>query len=189
MDWKTFIAQIVSALAWPLAIVAIFTLFRGKIGRFIDRINRLKYGETELEFAQSVSEISSEKIHLARGHYKSAELNEKSIELSKVADIDPRAAILTAYAYLEGTVKSAVTDPDLKDKSISAIINSLVGKPLMGSHLNQFIELRRLRNKVAHADQFEMTGMLVQEYIDICLSLADVLKQHIAERKALEPSK
>jgi hypothetical protein len=56
MDWLTFIASLVSSLAWPVtAIVAIY-LLKNNLGIFAQVFERLKFKGVELEFRKGIEE-------------------------------------------------------------------------------------------------------------------------------------
>lgn len=184
MDWKTFISQIVSAVAWPFTIVTGFILFRKRIGELLRRINRFKYGTTELEFAKGMEELSKEisSTEQIPGEYKTKELAESSTEFLKISVINQGAAILAAYTLLETVARSIASRG--KGENIQQILNTLRGKPLSGDQMKQFLKLRKL-SKVAKTEHFKMDSMLVEEYINICLSLTDILKQYFVEHRGL----
>lgn len=43
MDWKTFIAQIINTLAWPVVVVFIILQLKDKLTELIPRLKRIKY--------------------------------------------------------------------------------------------------------------------------------------------------
>ncbi len=54
MDWLTFLATIIQAVAWPVTIVAIAYLLRKELRALIPLLTKLKYKDIELEFGRRV---------------------------------------------------------------------------------------------------------------------------------------
>ena len=60
MDWLTFISTMITALAWPIAIVTLATYFRSEIRGLVAGMKRLKLGPMEAEmFELQVREAKS----------------------------------------------------------------------------------------------------------------------------------
>lgn len=60
MDWKSFLAYILSSLAWPSAIAYVAYLFKDEVTRLIARIAHVKYGEAEVRFQEIVTTLEDE---------------------------------------------------------------------------------------------------------------------------------
>src|SRR5687767_11908013 len=58
-DILQFIAAIVAALAWPLAVVVVALLFRASVGKLIPGLSRLKWKDLELEFKKELAHLSA----------------------------------------------------------------------------------------------------------------------------------
>jgi|GEM_PF-5664219 len=58
MNWLEFISSIIESLAWPAALFGILFLFRAKAAALLPYIGKLRYKEFELEFRESMRELS-----------------------------------------------------------------------------------------------------------------------------------
>ena len=185
MDWKTFIAQIVDAIIWPSVVVfAIFQL-KDKIGELLPRLKKLKHKETEIEFAEKITELVSESKEESNISFvtKSRETEDQFEFLLKLADISPRSAVLEAFRYLETASEKAVVKayPEFDEKDIRnpmQVQKLLKGKILSPEQYHRMRELRMLRNKAAHLEDFSLHGMPIEAYLDIALNLANQLEQY-----------
>jgi len=61
MDWKTFVAQIIDTLAWPAVVLLVVYQLRDKIAELLPRLKKFKHKETEIEFAEGVTELVQER--------------------------------------------------------------------------------------------------------------------------------
>ena len=50
MDWKQFIADLVSSLAWPTVGAIFLIMFRSELAKIVQRLAHLKYKDLELDF-------------------------------------------------------------------------------------------------------------------------------------------
>ena len=57
MDWKTFIAEIISSLAWPALIAFILVKNKDQITRLIETLKTLKAGDFEFDFTNEIREL------------------------------------------------------------------------------------------------------------------------------------
>lgn len=60
MDWLTFTARALEALAWPAAAVVIAAIFHRQLKDLLSRIRRGSFGGAELEFEQEVRALARE---------------------------------------------------------------------------------------------------------------------------------
>ena len=56
MDGLTFIASLVSSLAWPVSAIVAIYLLKNNLGIFAQVLERLKFKGLELEFRKGVEE-------------------------------------------------------------------------------------------------------------------------------------
>ena len=97
MDWLSFIAAIVKALAWPLTALGIFLVLRRPLLALVPLLARLKFKDFELDFGRRLAEVSAEAARLPSVRAGNA-ADEALLRLAPVA---PRAAILEAWLRLE----------------------------------------------------------------------------------------
>ena len=71
MDWKTFIAQIINSIAWPLVVVFIVYQLKDRLAELLPRLKKLKHKDTELEFAEKLNELGLNDIaEIIRYHHE-----------------------------------------------------------------------------------------------------------------------
>src|SRR5215207_8632055 len=101
MDWLSFAAALVKALAWPLTVLGIFLVLRRPLTGLVPLLARLKFKDLELDFGRRLAEASAEAATLP-GIPPAAALPAGSDEvLLRLATDAPRAAILEAWLRLE----------------------------------------------------------------------------------------
>lgn len=59
MDWKTFVVEIIKAIAWPVAVLAGLYGTRELVGRLLEglRLHRFKAGQFEAEFTDKLQQV------------------------------------------------------------------------------------------------------------------------------------
>lgn len=185
MDWKTFFAQIITAIVWPAVVVFAIYQLKDKLGDLLPRLKKLKHKETEIEFAEKITELISEskENNSVSIVAKSKETEEQFEFLMRLADISPRSAVLEAFRYLETASEKAVIKayPEFDENDIRnpmQVQKFLKGKILSTEQYHRMRELRMLRNKAAHMEDFNLHGMPIEAYLDIALTLANQLEQY-----------
>lgn len=184
MDWLTFISNITSSLAWPIVVVLIIWLLKDKLGELIPRLTKLKHRETEIEFAEKITELVSDRqddkkpMVVAQTQEAQAQLT----FLMKLAEVSPRAAVTESFRALELALEKAVVKafPELEPKDFrnSLEVQKLLKDKLLEPDLFYRIrELRALKNKATHMEDFNLHGMPIEAYIDISLGIANQLEQ------------
>ncbi|WP_053426024.1 hypothetical protein [Rheinheimera sp. KL1] len=185
MDWKEFISQIIDSLAWPLVVMFIVWQLKDKLGDLLPRLRKVKHKDTELEFAELVTELVSEAKSVENVVPASEAPNSKENFdfLVKLAEISPRSAVLESFRAVESAASIALTKayPDLESNNARnpmQMFDLLRGKVLSDSQFKQLNDLRRLRNKAAHMEDFSLHGTPIEAYIDIALTIANGLASY-----------
>jgi hypothetical protein len=57
MDIRTFIVELIKAIAWPLAVVIAVLAFRKSIVRLMPYLTTLRYDKFEVQFAKEVAAV------------------------------------------------------------------------------------------------------------------------------------
>jgi len=96
MDWLTFIAAIVKALAWPLTVLGVFAVLRRPLLGLIPLVARLKFKDLELDFGRRLAEVRAEAESLPG--VPSAAPTESDDTLLRLAAMAPRATVRTSAA-------------------------------------------------------------------------------------------
>jgi len=186
MDWLSFVAALVKALAWPLTVLGIFLVLRRPLTGLVPLLARLKFKDLELDFGRRLAEVSAEVAALPRSRAPAALRGGDGDALLRLAATAPRAAILEAWLRLEAAALDAArrrgtTEPISHLRSPLRLIESLEETGVIDARQAAvFHELRSLRNSAAHAVGFEPAPETAQDYV----RLAGRLEQSLAERDA-----
>lgn len=190
MDWKTFIATLVDSIAWPVVVAFVTFMLKEKISGLLPRLKRLKHKETEIEFTEIVTELVKEKNEFESEHFSSDDLpsNEDFIYLNRLSYISPRIAVMEAFRVVELAAEKAIlkAHPNANLHELRHPLRArklLVDKNILTlDQYEQLRELRNLRNTAAHSHDFSLTGMPIQSYIDIALTIATWLNKYEQEK-------
>jgi hypothetical protein len=180
MDWLTFIAAIVKALAWPLTALAVLILIRRPLLRLIPLLRKLKWKELELEFEQKIIELKSEAAQALPAPPTRRQLTERTpSRLEQLAEISPRAAIIEAWIQLEHAASGALSQrlPDVSVTWSSGQIGELLAAHglLDKNKLEVYNSLRKLRNQAAHHEDFTIPPKTALDYVVLAQALATYL--------------
>jgi len=178
MDWLKFISEFVDAVAWPTVIIVIVFIFRDSVRELFPNLKRLKYKDFEAEFGKELSALKSiTPLEIAAENEGGGELTEQRILLTSLSTFSPNQAVLVAWKEIERSAKELIDRHDIKvEYDVSTpyrlIQRVLKAKGLLDAQkIRVFNELRKLRNKVAHAEDYEITTLQAQDYINLALSI------------------
>jgi hypothetical protein len=189
MDWKQFIAQIVSSMAWPALTIVILFVFKRELAKIVERLAHLRYKDLELEF----NKVKQQAEELHKDMPDQLEVRKSPIFISLEDQIldaverGPSAAILLAWSGLEIAMASAVARLAISAESPSYrspmhnIEMLLKYGNLPKSYANLLQEMRILRNKVAHEK-----GAMLSITKDQALDYANVAIDMIQHLEGLE---
>jgi hypothetical protein len=184
MDWLTFIAEIVRALAWPVTALIILMVLRRPLFRLIPFVQRFRFLDFELDFGGEVHELAARlSRELPDARALSGERKQLRQHLSELAQLSPRAVVLEAWLKLEKEAIEAARRRNLKLTSREMRSPILLGYYLEEAGildepmLEAFHRLRNLRNAAAHASEFAYDPEAALEYADLALRLAEYLER------------
>jgi len=181
MDWLTFISKLVEALAWPTSILITIWLFRRQIVQVLPQLRKVKYKDFEAEFGEAVRKLKAKAIPMLQPVNAEEVLPESSAKLERLVEISPSAAVQEAWKEIESAAKALIDRLGYKlDYGIPTpyrLIERILEKTeiIEQRKLKIFNELRRLRNKVAHAEEYEVTPEQALDYIQLARSLKNFL--------------
>lgn len=185
MDWKTFIVEILNAVSWPVATVIGVWLFRKPIYDLIPLIRKLKYKEFEMEFSEKVRELKKESEKaLPTDESQSPGLVENKSKYFQLLDISPRSAVLEAWLELETAMVDNINRHGLVKHEGILRGHSRLGHVLLNENIinkaqfDLFHKLRDLRNRAAHAEEFELGREDAEYYIDSAVLLSSHLRNN-----------
>lgn len=172
MDGFGFVASLVSSLAWPVAVVVLFLMFRDSIGRMVERLpKRVKAGPVEVEWPEVATEA---RVALATSPEVMTVTPEGSLteRLATMAEDEPAAAIMTAWSSIERALREKLGDIGVRQPSIAGMtLARLVHEQgqISDATLSAIHGLAQLRNLAAHGRTDEIDREKALDY----LTLAD----------------
>lgn len=179
---ESLIVDILKVIAWPTVVVVSMWLLRRPLADLVPATRRVRYKDLQVEFGKDVEEVRME-AEAELPPLAARELSRPSTEdrLLLMADVSPNAAILEAWREVErASLKLLEARSTHIPSSVTArykMIMRLLGHAgvVEPKKLKILNDLRRLRNRVAHADGVEATVDQALEFIDIALGLITYL--------------
>jgi len=175
------IVALVSAIAWPGAIVWVAYLFRSDIRALTTRVSHLKYKDIEATFEKELSDTEAKVkaiTYQQPAALPSSELQSKIEQLQRIANVSPRAAILESWLLIEN---AAGQSGFVQGAQVPRINSLLFVDWLMreGKLPNDSVEilsaLRELRNKAAHLPEFSISQEEAERYITLAVKISTLI--------------
>ena len=186
MDWKQFISELISNLAWPTVTVVVLVMFRNELAKIVQRLAHLKYKDLELDFdkvKQQAEELHKE-VLAEDPPIKSPVFTSLEDQMLDAVDSAPSAAILLAWSGLETAMASAVSRLAISPDSPSyrspmhniEMLSKYAG--LSKSHVSLLNEMRMLRNKVApeRDSMLSITQDQASNYVNVSIDMIQHLE-------------
>ena len=172
MDVYQFIASLVSSLAWPVAVVVLLLAFKAPIARMVERLpKRVKAGPLEVEWPEVATEA---RVALATSPEVKTAASPGSLteRFAKMAEDEPDAAIMTAWAEVEKALRERMGGLGIRQPSIAGMMLARLAHErgeISDSTLRAIEGLSVLRNLAAHGRGGEVDREKALDY----LTLAD----------------
>jgi len=183
VDAFTFVAALVRFLAWPLAAVVLAFVLRGEIRQLIPNLRKIKAGPLEAEFERDIRKLSeSAEAHAELSLPPDRATPERQV-LLQLVQINPRSAILEAWRGIEEaktlakSYRWASTCSSLPGPLPDDIRRITTESLFTGDEWELYVELRALRNKAAHAQDFSPTAEAALKYIELAGRLRQALER------------
>jgi len=193
VDWLTFIAEVVRALAWPASLFALVVLLRKPLKELIPLLRKLRYKEIELEFSKEIAVLkaktfSGQQTALPNSGADSSELPErlrnKRAELLRMVPFSTRVAIMEAWIEVETAANEVASSLWSQPPSDTFKNHPTLGeylfkcKIITRDDLEAFRRLRHLRNSAAHAQELHLSETDAVSYVEVAMSLAAKIRAH-----------
>ena len=179
MDRLTFVAEILKSLAWPVALITAVLLFRKPLIELIPALRRLRFKEFELEFGRDLLE-AERRATVIPSKAEQVRVSAQTVpeRLRQIAVVAPTAAILEAWRDLEAAAADAAAR-----RGFSVVGGAwqlfvvLQSEGVLNETQASLVEsLRKLRNKVAHAHDGDITEEQALRYVEMAEGLAAALR-------------
>ncbi|HZX81063.1 MAG TPA: hypothetical protein VFE72_08950 [Lysobacter sp.] len=183
MDVLEFIAAMTKALAWPVALVAIFLVLRRHLVARLPELESLEWKDFHLRFGRRVHQLAAEaQAALDPAEIASAPSIDGEARRRRLAEISPRAAILEAWIELEGAAAVALRRrgaaiPQRELQQPSRLADALISSGLLGAGQATLLsELRRLRNAAAHAADPRIDVDTAREFVGVAAAFERLIR-------------
>jgi len=178
MNTRTFIAQLVAALAWPLTVLICVVLLRPLLVRLLPLIRKLKYSDVEIQFGREVAELklaAAASIQPATTEARQQPIWE---DLLRLAAVRPRTAILQAWQQVEAALIGMAKNRHLEVATAVWQMPMVLGALMLNAGMisvQQYDFLSRLRqlvNEATHAPVNSVNPDTAVEFVGLALRLA-----------------
>lgn len=166
MDWLTFISTVVASVAWPAVLVGILIWLRKPLTTLVTALRSAKFKDLEFGFGKKLDELEgkAEQAKLPAPGTRPAWVYENPDDwtfgdyIERLAPISPRAAISEAWRHVELALKAAATRTGDKPPTRSTDLALLLQREdvLPRDAASLVADLRALRNRAVHADDFDI---------------------------------
>lgn len=159
MEIMNFIAALVEAMAWPLAIFILLLLFRKPITELLARITKISHNGTTIDLG-TLKDLPTETAD-------SIEIDERA---QNAILRDPRAAIIEAWIRLEWAARDILQGLGVPGHpgSPAQVIRNLQDRQLLQGSLYELLsELRHVRNMAAHQLEMDIDEEYAREYVEL----------------------
>jgi hypothetical protein len=178
-----FVAQIISALAWPITLLTCVLLLKRHLLALIPLVRTVKYSDVEIRFGQEVAELTRT---TDIAELTSPENNQRPNQwesLSRLVDVRPRTAIRTAWNQVEKSIR------ELAKKRNTEVTDAAEGMPMVigaillnqgaisGQQYELMQKLRMLYHEAERAEPDTITADSAAEYVGLALRLAASVDQ------------
>lgn len=177
MDLKTFIAELVKALAWPLTVLIVLVAFRRSLLGLLPQLRKLKYDKVEFQFAKEIAEVERRvetSLPPVTGRPSLEAVRQKLITLSMSS---PGAAIVEAARFLESELIETASRHKLEltpaARDMPRLVAALLYKDgLLTEAQHELVtRLRDLRSEVTHSSSQIVDIERAVSYVDSVIRL------------------
>lgn len=193
MQFADLIVRIFEAVAWPITILLITLIFREQLSRAVLGLSKLRFKGLELEFEKSLKDAEDKARGLRLASPQDIRALPEAIEptsayarLLEIAAISPRASVTEAWRTIEFCTMELAKAHDIQVRGAIAgarVIHNLVQKEIIDEGtLDLYANLRKMRNKAAHASEIDIDFEEAIRYVDLALSMVHRLQMLVQKR-------
>jgi hypothetical protein len=190
MDTPTLIAEIVKAMAWPLAALALALLFRKPVINLVSglKLRAIKGKGVEVQFSEGIDEL---KKNIPTVPPTATATNEVTASLDVSVAAPPVEAILKAWNDVEGVLASLVAQGLVPSGFvIPDVLQGLVEKGIIQQSTgDSVIGLYHLRNLAAHAPDERIPPLKAREFVTMAMATKWALSQDLKKYQSGKPAR
>ena len=175
------VADLASALAWPLAFVWFVQKYGNDVKELIVRLSKVKFGNAEAEFTlglKAAEELANEAPLIEASKdlpEEGAEFSKRMSQLERIADVSPRAAIMESWLLIEEAAGKAgfIQGASIPRINPLLFIEWLVREGKIDKSTAILVDrMRKLRNEASHMRDFELTKDEAERYLKIAVQIS-----------------
>lgn len=182
IEYLELVVEVIGHLAWPTAIVIIFSIFRNEISGFLARVKNAKYKGVELNLEKELEELKTD---AGKAGVKISYDTPQRIEKSQINQyVEPEWLFVQSWQEIENLVLDHYSKVSgLKDTRVT------MAKALTYLHKNGIIDdemvmllnkFRSTRNHIIHSHSSNLSKGEAIEWLGIANSVKMRLEQKLA---------
>ena len=180
--------KLIDALAWPIAVLILAFGFRTELRNIFRRMSKFKYKELEAIFDNELSQVENRsKLYIEPEEKPLSETPEEEkneyVQLLRIAEVSPRASITESWRKIESVADQIASGMGMERRSPGnskkAISSLVLKKQINPSLLEDYNNLRKLRNQAAHAEEFDISQTEAERYAALAIEITAFLKRFI----------
>jgi hypothetical protein len=186
MDWMQFISALVSALAWPGAIVWIIFMLKRPILAAIPKIRSFKYGDLHIDLSEELKSLQ-EDLPVASPALPGATENQdaKPSLPVQLAALSPTAGVIAAWLEVDKTLEEVIESKNLEMRAVTKPRAYSPRRSFELLHQYNFVDADvldvgikalRLRNEAMHGHNQDVSFEDAVAMAQICEWLVERLK-------------
>jgi hypothetical protein len=171
--------KLIDSIAWPLTSIILGFMFRHEFRQILKRFNKLKYKDFEASFEKEIAKIENRTVKLKE---KPSEISQSYQEqyyetynrLLELSQVSPRAAISEAWREVEIITSQFIEKLGYNSTNtqMSKVLRNILAENNYPTSIYQdYMDLRNLRNKAVHAEEFEISDLGSEKYIITALDI------------------
>jgi hypothetical protein len=182
-DWGLAIigatAQVLSAAAWPIAVVVLALVLRRQLTAVLGRLSHVKVGQFEAALEKEIAKLQ--------------ELPDVTIPPGEAEKVKQTAEIIGEKSPIESIIRAWVEVERALEELWSIVSGATSGGVTVGaiqkrglistSEASEIRDLRSIRNRLVHNPDEPISAGAARLYTSRALAIAAVLRQRIAEQK------
>ncbi len=167
MDFMILTIELLDVIIWPVTIILVLLIFKKNISELVKRISKI--------------ETNAGKIELEKINYELKDIPIKDTswieEMQKIAEINPRAAIIEAWTTIEhNCIKKGFTQGSTIQRFSPKVLDDYLLK-VDDSIANKVRDLRNLRNKLIHGIDSDFDYINAKKYIELADKVITILEK------------
>lgn len=165
-DWLALTAEILGALAWPIAALVIALLFRRPLLSLLGRLDQLSWGDKSARFAQQLDRLESEAAPSLSDTDDceapaAPALSGDHGRFLKLLDLSPGAAVLDSWSRVEDELQILAHAHHVATSDAGEAGDALQRRGVLPARtVDMIAEMRALRNAAAHDQAISVSDAL-----------------------------